>query len=291
MSLPTLGIVNFLRLLPSRLSLGTADALGRLAWLSARRRRYGRAQIKLALPDLTPQERDRILKRSCGHLGRTAVETMVVSERLREAGLQKCLEFEPGALEQLTEVKGQGAILIQGHLGAFELFGGAATFAGLNPAFTMRMPTNYYVGRRLIRSRQGWGIKLIPRQGAVRPMLKHLRSGGAVVLATDQNAQRAPIFVPWFGKEAATERAAAGMALRTGAPVLVCWCVRTSRLDNNLVGCVTLRPASPQEASTDEAVRALTQEIHSALETVIRQYPEQYLWIHDRYRTRPDDHD
>ena len=118
-------------------------------------------------------------------------------------------------------------------------------------------------------------------------MLTHMKSGGAVILATDQNAQRAPLFVPWFGKLAATERAAAAIALRTGAPVLVCWCLRTNKFGKYRVGVATLRQKCDKQPATDEAVYALTEKMHNKLEAVIRQHPEQYLWIHDRYRTRP----
>ncbi|NQU47538.1 MAG: hypothetical protein HQ519_02730 [Planctomycetes bacterium] len=287
MSLPTRSMVALLSLLPSPLTLAFADRVARLAWLSARRRKYGRAQLQLALPHLSEAERDQILKRSCGHLGRSVAETMIVLQRARRDGLEGLIEFEKGAKQQLLAVQDQGAVLVQAHLGGFEVFGAAAVQTELRPAFTMRMPTNYYVGQKLLKSRDGWGIELIPRQGAVRRMLTHMKSGGAVILATDQNAQRAPLFVPWFGKLAATERAAAAIALRTGAPVLVGWCLRTNRIGKYRVGVTTLRSKCDKQAATDEAVFALTGQMHHKLEAVIRQHPEQYLWIHDRYRTRP----
>lgn len=289
MSLPTRGTIAALSLFPTKLTVAVADRLGRMAWWSARRRRYGRAQISMALPELSAQQRDAILRKSCGQLGRTVAETMIQLQRDRKTGLEDYFEYEEGALQQLEAVRDQGAVLVQAHLGAFEIFGAAAVQAGLRPGFTMRMPTNYYVGQQLLKSRQGWGIELIPRQGAVRRMLKHMKSGGAVILATDQNAQRGPIFATWFGKLAATERAAAAIALRTGAPVVVCWCLRTERFGKYRVGAATLRAVTHKQAADDEAVLELTEAMHRQLETVIRQHPQQYLWIHDRYRTRPED--
>lgn len=243
----------------------------------------------LALPELSDPQRDQLLKESCGHLGRTVAETMIMLQRDRKTGLEDYFEWEDGALEQLHAVREKGAVIVQAHLGAFEIFGAAAVQAEVRPAFTMRMPTNYYVGQQLLKSRQGWGIELIPRQGAVRRMLTHMKGGGAVILATDQNAQRAPIFVPWFGKLAATERAAAAIALRTGAPVLVGWCLRTERFGKYKVGVTTLRESCAKQQASDEAVMELTAQMHQELEAVIRRNPKQYLWIHDRYRTRPSD--
>jgi Kdo2-lipid IVA lauroyltransferase/acyltransferase len=291
MSLPTRGTLFLLSLLPSRMALGLADALGRLAWLSARRRRCGREQLGRAMPQLSAPQRDRILRQSCGHLGRSAVETMVVLQRFRDTGLEHQFEFEAGTTEQLSAVAGKSAVLVQAHLGAFEAFGAAAASLGLNPGFTMRSPTNYYVGKRLVDSRAGWGIELFPRHGAVRRMLSHMKKGGAVILATDQNAHHSPVFVPWFGHLAATEKAAAAIALRTGAPVLVCWCVRTGVVGRYRVGCTTLRGAAEGRRASDDDILELTHQMHQALEPVIRQYPEQYLWVHDRYRTRPGEND
>jgi Kdo2-lipid IVA lauroyltransferase/acyltransferase len=291
MSLPTRGTLFVLRLMPSRLALAVADTLGRLAWLSARRRRCGREQIRRALPELSTAQSDRLLRQSCGHLGRSVAETMVVLQRFRGRGLENCFDFEDGAREQYLAVAGQAPVLVQAHLGAFEAFGAAVASLGLDPGFTMRLPTNYYVGKRLVDSRAGWGIELFPRHGAVRRMLGHMKKGGAVVLATDQNAHHAPVFVPWFGKLAATERAAAAIALRTGAPVLVCWCVRSSVIGRYRVGCTTLRGACVGQKATEQATLELTLQMHQALEPVIREHPEQYLWVHDRYRTRPGEND
>ncbi len=290
MSLPARGAMLVVRLLPARPALAFAAGLARLAWWDSRRRRVGRFHLDQAMPGLDPRERDRILKDSIGHLGRTVAETLVVLQRLRGTDLEANFEFEPGARELLQSVREQSAVLVQAHLGGFEAFGPAAASIGLRPGFPMRMPNNYYVGRKLVAARAGWGTELFPRRGAVRHMLRHMKGGGAVILTTDQNARLAPIFVPWFGYPAATERAAAALALRAGAPLLVCWCLRQhNRLGHFSVGCQLIHAHGPAVPASDDAVYQLTLRMHQALETVIRRHPRQYLWVHDRYRTRPED--
>lgn len=275
-----------LRLLPEAWMFGIARSIARLAWWSARRRRVGRFHIAQALPEVDAKARDLILKRSCGHLGMEAVEVLVYSERLREGFLEH-VTFEPGARERLQSMRGRGAVLVQAHLGAFELGGGALGQLGLEPAFPMRMPNNYYLGKDLVRGREGWGVTLLPRKGAVRRMMAHLKEGGNVVLATDQNAHHAPIFVPWFGVPAATERAAASLVLKLGTPLLVFWCLRDAAPGRWVMGCEILEEGGTRKAATEQAVLALNERIHHRLEDVIRRHPDQYLWIHDRYRTRP----
>lgn len=286
-AIPARLTLRLLRILPIRSSLWLGDCIGRLAWLSKRRRGYGRAQIGLALPQLDPRQRDRYLLQSCGHLGRSAVETLVVCQKYRDRGLAERFAYEPGAREVLASARGQAAILVEAHFGAFEAFGAAIADLGLEPGFTMRPPSNFYVAKDVVASRDGWGIKLFPRHGAVRKMLGHMRSGGSVILATDQDAHHAPIFVPWFGKLAATERAASAIALRNGSPVIACWCVREPGLARFRIGAKLIRAASERTAVTDEAAIELTSQIHAALEPVIRAHPEQYLWVHNRYKTRP----
>ncbi|MFK5955008.1 MAG: hypothetical protein QM477_01030 [Planctomycetota bacterium] len=278
--------VAVLRLLPSTWMFAVARSIARLAWWSPRRRRVGRFHIAQAFPNLSREQRDVILKKSCGQLGQEAAEILVYSEKLREGFLDH-IHFENGAREALDSLKGKGAVLVQAHLGAFELGGGALGQLDMNPAFPMRMPNNYYLGRDLVEGRAGWGVTLIPRQGAVRKMMAHLRTGGSVVLATDQNAHHAPIFVPWFGHLAATERAAASLVLKLGAPLLVFWCVRGDEIGHWTLGCEIIEPGGERGKASDAAVLALNQRIHHCLEGAIRKHPEQYLWIHDRYRTRP----
>jgi len=287
MSIPSLSFLFILERCPSAFSLWLGDRVARLAWLSSRRRRCGRAQISLALPELSQREQDRIIRKSCGQLGRSAVETLVVAQRFRKQGVAERIEFEDGAEELLAGMQGQSPVLVQAHFGGFEVFGVAAGVMGLQPGFPMRMPNNYYVGQKLIKSRAGWGIELFPRHGAVRRMLKHMKAGKSVILATDQDAHHAPIFVPWFGKLAATERAAAAVALRTGSPLLACWCIRMPGLMRFRVGCTLIEAGGKRTSPDDQRVLELSQAVHEALEPVIRAHPEQYLWVHDRYKTRP----
>lgn len=284
--LPTAALIGLIRILPARAAHGVGAALGRLAWLIPRRRRAGRAQIACALPALPPRERDRILRRSCAHLGRAGVDIVLASSRLGPR-LAERIRWAPGAQERLAALRGKPVVAVLPHLGSVDVAGAVLAHAGLRPAFPMRLPSNYYTARWLARTRDGHDVLVIPRHGAVRRLLKQLASGGCAVLATDQSAHHAPVFVSWFGRLAATERAAAALALRTGASVLVFWCTRAEQPLYWDFDCELVRAAAAPAAAADPDVIALTERMHRTMERAILRCPEQYLWIHDRYRVRP----
>ncbi len=285
--LPAGAFIGLLGILPERWALAIGAAIGRVAWWSPRRRRVGRAHLASAMPELDPRARDRLLRRSCAQLGRTGVEIVLVGRRWRPR-LGERVRWEPGTREQLAQLRGRALVGVLPHLGSVDVAGGALGIEGLRPVFPMRRPSNYYTARWLENARDGCGVTVIPRQGAVRRLLSQLKSGGTAVLATDQSAHHAPVFVHWFGRLAATERTAAALALRSGAPVLVFWCTREAVPTTWTFGCELVRPESAPELATDEAVIALTERMHRAMERAILNHPEQYLWIHDRYRVRPE---
>ncbi len=283
---PQRALLFLVGLLPLAAQAALGDRIGRCAWWSPRRRTTGRAQIARALPHLSEQERDRILRASCGHLGRAAMEVMSIAHAF-QGRLDQRIAFEPGARATLAALRGQPLVAVQPHLGSVDLGGAALALAGIEPAFPMRLPSNWYLGQSLARAREGYGVRLLERHGAVRGLLGQLKSGRCAVLATDQNAHHAPIFVDWFGHPAATERAAAALALKTGAAVLVFWCPRGALTGTWSFGCTLVRGVTAPAPADDEAVRTLTLRMHHEMERAILRWPEQYLWIHDRYRTRP----
>ncbi|MDA1261016.1 MAG: hypothetical protein O3A20_10395 [Planctomycetota bacterium] len=285
--LPSAALIALIRALPPSAGYAIGSVFGRIAWLLPRRRRAGREHLSCAMPDLTPSERDLLLRRSCSELGRSGVDLVLAARRFgRRIGDR--IHWAPGARELLASLRGAAVVAVLPHLGSVDVAGGVIAAAGLRPAFPMRLPSNYYTARWLERSREGNDVMVIPRKGAVRRLLAQLASGGCAVLATDQSAHHAPVFVHWFGRLAATERAAAALAVRTGAPVLVLWCTRAAEPMYWNFDCELARPAMAPAKATDEEVIALTESMHRIMERAILRHPEQYLWIHDRYRVRPE---
>lgn len=289
LSLPPRFALMVLRILPPPLSLAVAERAGWIMWWLPARRRIGDANIAQAFPDLGERERARIGRASCGNMARGVAETFVLGPRLRPEDLDRVAHFLPGARELLRCAREGGAVFVQGHYGSMEGVDGLLGSYGLRLLTVVRLPYNVYVARALTKGREGWGVDLVRRDGALKKMRTRLAEGGSVMLPMDVNARRGGIFVPWFGKLASTEPAAAWLALRTGRPLIVCWGTRDEGGRTWEVGATLVRGAHRPEKPADDAVHALTGRIHAALESAIRRRPDQYFWIHDRYRTRPGD--
>jgi KDO2-lipid IV(A) lauroyltransferase len=135
------------------------------------------------------------------------------------------------------------------------------------------------------RLRRKSGVELIDKRGALRPVLRALADGRMVAILLDQNAaRRESVFVPFFGCPASTSKSLAVLAVRTRTPVVPIFTRRDGRRHR-----VTIHPplAPPETTDVGCAVVELTTRCTAAIETAIRQVPEQWLWAHNRWRTRP----
>ena len=256
-------------------------------WRLPRRQRVGEQHLAQAFPDLDPDERKRIGKASCGMMARNVAETIFEGPHVKPEDLDGIAIYEDGARDLLRSPLGRGAVFVQGHFGAMEILDGLLGSFGLRLLTVVRLPYNVYVARALTKGREGWGVDLIRRDGALKRLRTRLQEGGSVMLPMDVNAQRGAIFVPWFGRLAATEPAAAWLTLRTGRPLIVCYGKREKGVRRIRIGATLVRPESPPEKPEEDRLVEVTRSIHAALEAIILKYPEHYFWIHDRYRTRP----
>ncbi len=282
-------VIAFFSVLPYKILKPLASVLGLLVLLFERRRRVGLQHLSHAFPGYSQKKLKKVLRQSCQSIALSAVEAIILAPRYQQKWRQH-IDFGEGVEEKLRSYKNKGAIFVQGHFGSFEFGGAALGVLGLEPAFPMRLPNNYYLGRDLINARkQGWGVEIITRKGAVRQFVKRLKEGKSIVTASDQSAHHQPIFIPWFGKLAATERSTAALALKFGSPVIGLWCLRDPKKARYTVYCETIRESGPAQDADQENVYNLLLDIHSCLERQILQHPEQYLWVHDRYRIRPND--
>ncbi len=287
LSLPPRGLLWALRALPPHFALGLVERIGRLIWRVPGRRKAGMRHLALALPGRSERERATIGKTSCGLMARNVAETLLLGDHYEPEDIVRLSKGDLAARELFLEQKGTGAVFVQGHYGSMEIMLGLLGAMGLRLLTVMRMPNNYYVAKALLDGREGWGVDLTTREGAVKRMRSRLREGGSVVLPMDVNARRGGIFVPWFGRLASTEPAAAWLALHSGRPLIVCWMVRSANRREWFAGGELVRPERPPEKPTEARLVEVTTAIHEVLERAILRHPEQYFWIHDRYRTRP----
>ena len=195
-------------------------------------------------------------------------------------------DLEPGARQVLDDAlaEGKGAILISGHVGNWEILGQAIAAAGY-PLATIATP--FYdprVTRWLDRWRAQRGMKIIWREhNSGKAILRVLRSNKLMGFLIDQDTKTAGDYVTFFGRPAFTPTTPAALALRTGAPAIFCWHHRRGKRHKITVERVIYDASGDYQRD----VLALTALLTARLENVIRAAPEQWVWMHRRWRTRP----
>jgi KDO2-lipid IV(A) lauroyltransferase len=274
------------RALPERAAERLGRAAGRAALALGLRAEVAAANLARAFPELAQEERDRIRRAAYEQWGAGAVEVLRFA-RWGTAELDH-ITRSFGSFEHVAEARahGKGAVLVTGHFGAFEALGGAIAHAGHPVHFLVRGQTNAAVDDLLQAMRRSLGVGVIHHGGAgVREALRVLRNNECLAIVADQDAGRDGVFVDFFGSPASTPRGPAEFVLRTGAP-LVTGVLR--RLPDGHYAGESLPPLLPPASGDREAdVRAVTEFHARALEGWVRRWPEQWLWTHRRWKTRP----
>lgn len=282
-------IAGMLRLLQF-LSLDTARALGMTlgGWayaLAGGERRKALKSLARAFPERTDAERDALARGAFRHLAAAALE--VASTRALDAGLEALVSW-PDADRRVLEAalaKGKGVVFVSGHVGNWELLARRVAKAGY-PSQSIAKETSDPRLTALVEDfRAKGGVRSIWRgqEGAARAMLRALRGGEILGILIDQDTRVQSVFVPFFGALAATPRAAADLALRTGAAVVVGFCQR----DGAGYRLTMEEVPHPDGTEREAAVQALTAALSQRIEAAIRRAPEQWVWMHQRWKTRP----
>lgn len=270
------------------LAVWSGRRLGDLAWvLLARRRRIALANLERAFPTAAAAARRDLARQSFEHLGVTAAELCrALVEPLERTVARIDVEGLPHL--QATMAAHGRVLLVTAHLGNWELLTLAHRLSGFPLAIVVRSLDAPWLDVLVRRLREAGGVEIIDKRDALRPVLAALRRGRMVGVLLDQNAtRREGIFVPFFGHPASTSRGVAAIAVRTGTPVVPLF-IRRGPTGRHRV---TVEPAlhPPVGNTTEEAVVELTTACAASIERAIRAAPEQWLWMHDRWRTRPLD--
>jgi KDO2-lipid IV(A) lauroyltransferase len=280
-------VASTLGRMPRGVARRLADAL---AWsfyrADARLRRVGQRNLQLALPALSAPERDRIVRGVFRHLGWQLVEfcrmTRYTPENtrhwIRTDGLDHYLA---------AKARGKGVLVVTGHLGAWEL----SSFYHSLMSYPMGMVARPLDNRRLDRFVNGirclHGNRVLPKDEFARGLLRAMRAGQTVGILMDTNMTPPQgVFVDFFGKQACTASGVARVALKTGAAVLpgfMLW----EPSEGKYVLHFGPELVFERTGAAETDILAATQLCVRTTENWIRRYPDQWLWIHRRWKTRP----
>lgn len=272
--------------LPLPVGLWLGRRLGDVMYATlSHRRRLALDNLRRAYPALPSRERARLARRAAQHLGMTMIELTRLLARPLDVTLER-IDLE--GVEHLRAVMAAHgrALLLTAHLGNWELLAAAHRLTGFPLSIVVRPLDVPWLDALAERLRARTGVELIDKRGALRRVLEALRRGRMIGILLDQNtARREGVFVDFFGRAASTSRSVALLALRTQTPVVPVFIRRAPGGRHT----VLIHPALdlPGRNGPGAAVGELTARCTQAIERAIREAPEQWLWSHDRWRTRP----
>ncbi len=186
---------------------------------------------------------------------------------------------------RMAHTKGKGVLMLSGHLGNWEISVQLNNIARLTVCGVYRKLDFAPMERYFHEKRESTGSRLYPLKGAVHAILREFAAGNCMALLIDQNAKRHQgVFVDFFGKPACTNMGPAYLALLTGVPVIMYFFVR----ENGKYRCEFL-PELPvvNTGDTEQDILVNTENFNKTLEGIIRRYPDQWFWVHNRWKTQP----
>jgi KDO2-lipid IV(A) lauroyltransferase len=274
--------------LPLPLARRVGEALGRFAyWPLGIRRGVVRRQIQGAFPGLDARDVRRIVRASYEHFGRSMVEIALLGRQTPG----RVLQWFEGA-DDLTAFDeavraGNGIVAVTGHLGSWELTAAYFAARGHKIDVIARHMQNPLFDAYLKQTREHYGVRVVYDDEAVRQIPRALREGRIVALVSDQGVKGlASAFVQFFGRPAKTPRGAAVFAHRFESPAMFFAAVRLPSGKYWMhIRPVPIERGGDREREIDDTVASYTR----ILESFVRRYPEQYFWMHRRWRRQPPD--
>lgn len=284
---------------PINANLNTARLLGAM-WFHMPRRVpiLGRAfakhrdraeeHIRLAMPELPPAEVSRIAKASMQSLAMLVIELLFTPRRINAWTWGQYVRLNNLGPAVRVLLGRTGCIMLTAHYGNWELLGYTLASLGFDIVAVMRPLDNEYLNNYLMSQREPSGLQLLYKKGATRSMDDVLQDRGALCFIADQNAGSKGIFVDFFGRKASTYKSIGLMAIHHRVPIVCGYARRIGTRFEYEIGVNRIIQPEEWQGRPDE-LHWITQEFSSAIEAFVREVPEQYLWIHRRWKSQPRD--
>lgn len=273
------------------LPLETCEQLaGLLAWVAADvlglRRAVADENLRHVFPALDERQRRALARRMWRHLLLMVCEVAQAPRKIHDTNFNRYIEFRDKRRLVEVALRPRPFVLVTGHFGNFELGGFMTGLLGF-PTFTIaRTLDNPYLNKYINRFRGSKGQYILPKQGSAHQVDAVLKAGGALSLLGDQHAGPTGCWVNFLGRPASCHKALALFALAGDAPLVVAYACRRGGPMRFEVGCTGV--ADPRQGGPETAsVTALTEWYNQHLERIILAHPEQYWWIHRRWKGQP----
>jgi KDO2-lipid IV(A) lauroyltransferase len=274
--------------MPRGLAILTGELIARFAYcLHGRLRQVAHRNLELAMPDLDAAARDSIVRTVFLNMGRLLAEFSQFPG-LNRQNIEKLVAYDGLENFQNAAAQGRGVLFLTGHFGAWELCAFAHGVFGNQLNFLVRPLDNPWIDAMINRYRTLSGNRVINKNNSVRLVLKALAKGEAVGFLADANTlPDQGVFCDFFGIPACSTTGLAVFALRTGAPVVPGFLLWDQRLRKHLLR-FDPEIALVKTGDFKEDVRLNTARFTHVIEQYCRRYPDQWLWVHKRWKTRPE---
>ena len=278
-------IAVLVRYLPRNVMLFLGNLLGDFVFYILRvRRKQVLKNLKLAFGNQKSDiELKKIARETYKNLGKTLLEFLQLP-RMNGTRIKRVVDTSELSKIDAILRHGNGAILLGAHFGNWELLGAAFGLGGYPVNVIGRLSDNKKIGHIIDRYRRLVGMKVIQKNDPIRKVLRALSNNELVAILMDQNTRKDMVFVDFFGRPAATAKGVAVFALRTGVPVVPAFIVREGKYHKILIGNPIYAHSSE---NTDNDIQRYTAQFSKVIESYIKQYPDQWFWLHNRWKTQP----
>ena len=279
--------IKLLGILPRSLARTIGISLGLTVYaVHGRLRRVGFRNLTIAFPEMSQPDRRRIVRGEFISLGRQLAEVCLFPRYTTE-NVSRTVVYEGFENFERAYARGKGVLFLTGHIGAWELSAFAHSIQGHPLSIVMRSLDNPYVDALIQRYRTMHGNRTVDKDNFVRGLLSAMKAGETVGILMDTNMTPPQgVFVDFFGIPACTASGLDRIALRTDAAVVPGFTVWDKTLRKYVLH---FEPpvALIRTADNESDIIANTAKFTKVLENIIRQYPDQWLWVHRRWKTRP----
>ncbi len=286
--LPARVLAACIQCFPARSNLESFGFFGRCyATLNRRHRRRAEANLESCFPELDRHEVRRIATASIEHLFQlAAVDSILMGQYITPTTWPDHLCVKPARDSIGLLTSDQPLLLLTGHLGNWELLGYGLSVAGYPLHALARPLDNPYLNQWLLSIREAWGLKVLTKWGAAPQMQRILENRGRLGFIADQNAGDQGVFVPFFGRLASAYKSIGLLALKYEIPIIVAM-ARRRRVDIDYEVLVSDIILPDEWKDHEDPLYYVTARYTRGLEDLVRAHPEQYLWIHRRWKSRP----
>jgi KDO2-lipid IV(A) lauroyltransferase len=279
--------IKILGILPRALARATGIGLAWVVYLlHVRLRQVGMRNLTMVFPEKSEAERARILRGEFASLGRQLAEVCQFPRYTRE-NVEQVVVYDGLENYQNAYARGKGVLFLTAHFGGWELSAFTHSLHGHWMHVVVRAMDNVYLDRLIRQYRTMHGNQIVEKDDFVRGLLAAMRAGEVVGILMDTNMTPPQgIFVDFFGIPACTASGLARIALKTDAavvPTFTIWDADLGKYRLRFDPAVELVRTDDLEAD----IKTNTQRFTSIIEEYVRKYPEQWLWVHRRWKTRP----